>query len=105
MLWLIVVVETAGILGGCFWGYHQIQGDPMEAAALAFCVPLLYLLIGGLVRFRPDTTNMGWLGGLVDRPFSWSDDYNRGLFFLNILCFPARLLMWPYLALFRQMQP
>ncbi len=45
----------------------------------------IYLLISGVVRPRPDTTNVGWLGGLVDHPFRWSDDVNRLLILLLVL--------------------
>lgn len=49
-----------------------------------------YLLVAYFVRPRPDTTNIGWAGGLIDHPFRWSDDFNRGLLFLRVLLWPGR---------------
>jgi hypothetical protein len=49
----------------------------------------VYLLAGWTFRPIPDTGNMGWLGGLVDNPFRFSDDINRFLIFLKIFMFPG----------------
>jgi Zn-finger nucleic acid-binding protein len=64
------------------------------AVAIAFVVPevlglrfwaiyaavwLVVLLIAKHVEFCPDTEDLGWFGGWMDDPFSWSDDWNRTL--------------------------
>jgi hypothetical protein len=38
---------------------------------------VVLLLIAKYVEFYPDTDDLGWCGGLVDNPLSWSDDKNR----------------------------
>lgn len=51
-----------------------------------------YITLGYLVRPEPDTSNMGWCGGLMDNPFRYSDDINRMLLFFKIILYPGRLL-------------
>ena len=36
--------------------------------------------------------NIGWLGGLMDHPFRYSDDINRGLLGLKLILMPGRLI-------------
>ena len=49
-----------------------------------------YLALAYYVRPRPDYSNVGWLGGLVDHPLRWSDDANRFLAFLFCVLWPGR---------------
>ena len=51
-----------------------------------------YLLAGYFLRPSPDSSNLGWCGGVVDNPFRISDDINRALLFLSIILIPGRLL-------------
>lgn len=53
---------------------------------------VLYFLLGYAVHPKPDTSNVGWLGGLFDHPFRYSDDVNRFLIFLTILLWPGRFV-------------
>lgn len=53
---------------------------------------IIYLILGFFVKAQPDTSNVGWLGGLIDNPFRISDDFNRFLFFLKIILLPGRLI-------------
>ena len=43
------------------------------------------LLIARFVTFTPDMSDLGWCGGLIYRPFSYSDDYNRSLLFFKVI--------------------
>ena len=52
-------------------------------------IPIAYCLLGFFLRPEPDTSNMGWLGGLIDNPFRYSDDINRFLLFLKIFLVPG----------------
>ncbi len=52
----------------------------------------LYLITGYFVRLRPDTSNLGWFGGLMDNPFRYSDDINRLLLLFALLLLPGRLV-------------
>ena len=53
-------------------------------------VTVIYLFLGYTVHPTPDTSNVGWLGGLCDHPFRYSDDINRFLIFFTILLWPGR---------------
>ena len=50
----------------------------------------VYLMIAFFLRPRPNLDNVGWLGGLVDHPFRFSDDLNRGLGCLFVVLLPGR---------------
>ena len=50
---------------------------------------ILYSLVAYFIRPEPDTEDMGLLGGMVDNPFSYSDDTNRFLMFLKIVFMPG----------------
>ena len=51
-----------------------------------------YVALASFLRPKPDYSNVGLLGGIVDHPLRWSDDYNRVLMFLQILLLPGRLV-------------
>jgi len=55
-------------------------------------VTVLYLVLGFFVHPQPDMSNIGWLGGLMDHPFRYSDDINRFLIFLVIILWPGRFV-------------
>jgi len=44
---------------------------------------------------------VGWLGGLVDHPFRYSDDVNRILLFLLVILLPGRFLSETFVDLLR----
>lgn len=48
-----------------------------------------YLLLAHFVRPRPDHDNLGWMGGMFDHPFRYSDDINRFLLLLQIVLLPG----------------
>lgn len=53
---------------------------------------LIYCLISYFVIPKPDTSNVGLLGGLIDHPFRYTDDLNRLLIVLLILMYPGRFI-------------
>lgn len=55
--------------------------------AIGFSV---YAFIAHFVHPEPDTSNMGYAGGLIDDPFRISDDHNRFLFFFGLFLAPGR---------------
>ena len=71
----VLVVERAGI-----------------STPVALGITVGYLLLGYFVHPKPDTSNIGWLGGLMDHPFRYSDDINRFLLFLMVFLLPGRFL-------------
>lgn len=52
----------------------------------------VYLVLGYFVHPRADLSNVGWLGGVIDHPFRYSDDINRFLLFLGIILWPGRFV-------------
>ena len=63
-----------------------------QAIVITLLVTVIYLALGYFVHPRPDTSNLGWLGGFFDHPFRYSDDINRSLFVLRILLWPGRFI-------------
>jgi hypothetical protein len=61
-------------------------------ATVAVVAVVVYCAIAYQVTPRPDFDNVGWAGGLIDHPFRWSDDVNRGLIFLGAVLWPGRFL-------------
>ena len=72
------------------WSLFEIRSFTGLAGATG--LTLLYLLISYVVHPQPDTENIGWLGGLFDHPFRYSDDINRFLIFLVIVLWPGRFV-------------
>lgn len=52
----------------------------------------IYCFISYKVAVQPDTSNVGWLGGLIDNPFRYTDDLNRMLVVLFVLLYPGRFI-------------
>ncbi len=53
---------------------------------------VIYCTIAFFVVPHPDYDNIGWLGGLIDHPFRYSDDINRFLIFLAVILYPGRFI-------------
>lgn len=70
----------------------QVSTFTLKTGAILSCILFAYCLLSYFVRPEPDTSNIGWLGGLMDNPFRYSDDINRFLLFLKILLIPGRFL-------------
>ena len=54
----------------------------------------LYLLLSYLLTPKPDASNLGWLGGLINNPFRISDDANRLLLFFYLFLLPGKLIVF-----------
>ena len=89
----VATIMTAGL----FWvlyhflpmyfpitGWHVI-GTPT-------ILVLLYIGFSFFVIPRPDTDNLGWMGGMVNDPFRYTDDWNRSLVSLNHTLAPGRFI-------------
>jgi hypothetical protein len=51
---------------------------------------LVYIGVAFFVRPEPNTEDLGWCGGLIDNPFSYSDGVNRWLWSLHCFLGPGR---------------
>ena len=91
---VLVCFATASLLVGAWlyvmWAKLELRtvGDLSVGVGLT----LLYLLLAFVIHPKPDYSNIGWLGGLVDHPFRYSDDINRTLILLLILLWPGRFV-------------
>lgn len=89
------VLVRAGIsivmLGGLFLIFWRSWGiRDFTFYRNVFAVLLFYSCVAYFVHPEPDHSNMGWLGGLMDHPFRYSDDVNRFLLALSIVLAPGR---------------
>lgn len=77
------------LLGGSTW---LMLGREGASTWLVLVGVAAYLVAAYFVHPKPETSNLGWLGGLVDHPFRWSDDANRLLLLLLMLLLPGRFV-------------
>jgi len=91
---VLVCFGLAVLLLG-FWIYLVLGVWEVWSAAELVGIALgtvLYLFLGYTVHPQPDYSNIGWLGGLFDHPFRYSDDINRFLVILTVLLWPGRFV-------------
>lgn len=60
-----------------------------------------YLLLSYFITPRPDSSNMGWFGGLINNPFRISDDANRLLVFFYLFLLPGKLVVFALQTFYR----
>lgn len=61
----------------------------------------LYLLLSYLLTPKPDASNLGWLGGLINNPFRISDDANRLLVLFYLFLLPGKLIVYAIQRFYR----
>lgn len=91
---VLVCFGLAVLLLG-FWIYLVLSIWEVWSAVRLVKIALgtvVYLLLGYTLHPKPDYSNIGWLGGLFDHPFRYSDDINRFLIFLTALLLPGRFV-------------
>ena len=85
---------AVGMLAGVYYLlFACLLPFTWKACGITSAVLLVYLLIARFVRPEPEMDNLGWLGGLMDDPFHYSDDINRFLLFLLIVLAPGRFIV------------
>lgn len=84
----LVVLAIPFYLAGFPFNFQQNAG--LYAGILVG--EIIYLLLSYFINAQPDTSNIGWMGGLIDNPFRISDDINRLLIFLKIILWPDRFI-------------
>ncbi|HVK09470.1 MAG TPA: hypothetical protein VM597_11900 [Gemmataceae bacterium] len=89
---------ASGILGAWLWLLgHSCFTAASDANALAwfltgFVCTGMYLVLAFVFLPKADMSNLGWLGGMMDHPFRYSDDVNRAILFFRVALFPGRML-------------
>lgn len=60
----------------------------------------IYCLVSYMIVPKPDYSNIGWFGGLINNPFRFSDNLNRMLIFLMFLLYPGRFIAITFVQTF-----
>lgn len=94
LIWLAIIAGLILVGIGLCWTFYDFLYTTGWHISLKLCALGLYMLISHSVTARPDYTNVGWLGGLMDNPFRISDDYNRLLIYLQALLLPGKLMAY-----------
>lgn len=94
LIWLAVVIGLLLLGVGLYWVFHNLFYVEAKSIILKLCNLALYILVGHLVTAKPNYTNVGWLGGVMDNPFRISDDYNRWLVFIEVILLPGKLIAY-----------
>ena len=95
--WFIYLVVVTGLLLaglGLYWAFRNASYDGAKIILLKLSCFALYILISQSITATPESTNIGWLGGLIDNPFRISDDFNRWILFLQIILLPGKLIAY-----------
>jgi hypothetical protein len=64
----------------------------------------IYLLISLIINVKPDYDNLGWGPFLINNPFRYSDNINRSLVILNLLCAPGKFISKSIVGFFRYLK-
>lgn len=87
---IVVCFAISAVLLG-FWAC-LLLGTWHVGAVKGLLGTATYLVLAYFVHPRPDFDNIGWLGGLFDHPFRYSDDVNRFLMVLVVVLWPGRFV-------------
>lgn len=92
VIWVVLkLMISIAITCGLFY-ITVLQDFSLGKALIFILIYTVYNIISYRYVPRPDTSNMGLLGGLIDHPFRYTDDLNRSLLFLSILLYPGRFI-------------
>jgi len=94
LIWLTVIVGLLLFGVGLYWVFQDLFYEKARSILLKSGSFVLYILAGHFVTSRPDYTNVGWLGGVMDNPFRISDDYNRWLVLIEVVLLPGKLIAY-----------
>jgi len=92
VVWTCLIVSMAGMIGGFYLLFAYLVPPTLTSLGVTLIVLGVYLLLAHFVHPEADTSNLGWMAGMMDDPFRWSDDWNRSLLGLNLLLLPGRFL-------------
>lgn len=74
--------------------YYLIFGMSFDLKECSVYIAILavYSICGYFLSAKPDYSNIGWFGGLIDNPFKISDDVNRMIVLFMVILIPGRLI-------------
>ena len=89
--WILAVAILFGPAAAILYAVPELAG--LKFWGIYAGVWAVVLVIARYVEFCPDTDDLGWFGGLIDDPFSWSDDWNRSLLWWRLLFTPPKFVV------------
>jgi hypothetical protein len=92
ILTLIGKLFVSLVIIGVLFYMTVMQNFHLINVAFFIIILFLYCYISYKYIPRPDTSNVGWLGGLMDNPFRYTDDLNRMLIVFLVLLSPGRFI-------------
>lgn len=92
IIWTCLIVSMAGLIGFFYLLFGYLVAPTLLNLGITLIVTGFYLLMAHFVHPQADTSNLGYLGGMIDDPFRWSDDWNRTLLGLNLMLLPGRFV-------------
>lgn len=105
----VLLVKAPLLFGGADPAVFNPQAASVRMAEVLnphyWIVVAVYIL--ACWTFNPpefDRHNMGWFGGLVDNPFSFTDDINRTKFKILLLMVPGKIIKMTLTATYRLIQ-
>jgi hypothetical protein len=91
--WAWVWFTFACVILAAWFVLLFVGGVPLKGIGVLALATLLYLILGYCVKFEPDyRSDDGWAGGLINKPFDFSDNINRFRISLHFLFAPGRFL-------------
>lgn len=93
--WVVFFKLIAAMLmaAGLFWlPFHFLPLTGWHSVVVAAGIALIYVGLAFFFIPEANTDNLGWMGGMVDDPFHYSDDWNRSLMFFNAVLGPGRFI-------------
>lgn len=94
LIWLVITIGLFLVGISLYWVFYNLLYVGAKPVLFKLCGLALYVIISHSLTVKPDYSNMGWLGGLVDNPFRISDDYNRWLAFFQAILVPGKLIAY-----------
>lgn len=94
LIWLAVVIGWLVLGVAFYWVFQDLFHEETKSILVKLGNLALYILTGHFVTAKPNYTNVGWLGGVIDNPFRISDDYNRWLVFIEVILLPGKLMAY-----------
>ncbi|MCC9609279.1 hypothetical protein LOC68_06020 [Blastopirellula sp. JC732] len=88
----IVSLAMLGGVGYWMFTWRILPQDIPSKLAIIVGVELMYVALAFFIVPRPNYDNMGYLGGWINNPWKYSDDYNRGLRDWNVILGPGRFI-------------
>jgi len=93
MITLRFVISFTCIVYVYFSLFTSVSSITLENFIIPSILLLFYCLLGFFIRPKPDTSNMGWAGGLINNPFRITDNWNRKLMFFKIVLMPGAFIV------------